>query len=236
MNAFRIAALLCVCACASVLAQQTNVAETTTLTIDGVTYQDVRWGRLTPSTATIYHKTGIATIPLEKLPPDLQKRFGYDPKKAAAYRAQEAQIAQQAATPNRDRLGQSPQQFEQRFGPGQKLGDWECVEIGYRYLNEEFTIDVGYVNGSCVVEQYHKDILRHDEVEKILAANSAGATWSNTNTFCGGLLSACYFRSDGQAIAYHWFVEDILEISRPSYRNCFEAAEAAKKATKMNKF
>ena len=52
-----------------------NTAASTSLTIDGVTYQDVRWGRLTPATVTIYHKTGIAAIPLEKLPPELQKLF-----------------------------------------------------------------------------------------------------------------------------------------------------------------
>jgi hypothetical protein len=57
------------------------------ITIDGTTYEDVRWGRLTPSTVTIYHRTGIATVPLASLPPDLQKQFGYDPDKAAAWQA-----------------------------------------------------------------------------------------------------------------------------------------------------
>ena len=55
------------------------------LTIDGFTYQDVRWDRLTPAAVTIFHKTGVATIPLSKLPPELQKQFGYDPRVAAAW-------------------------------------------------------------------------------------------------------------------------------------------------------
>lgn len=97
MSAFRIAVLFYLCACGAVLAQQTNVTETTTLTIDGVKYEDVRWGRLTPATVTIFHKTGIATLQLEKLPLDTQKRLGYDPKKASEYRAAEAQRAADAS-------------------------------------------------------------------------------------------------------------------------------------------
>ncbi len=49
------------------------------IVIDGTTYEEVRWERVTPTTVTIFHKTGVATIPLEKLPPELQRRFGYDP-------------------------------------------------------------------------------------------------------------------------------------------------------------
>ncbi len=50
------------------------------VTIDGVVYEDVRIGRVTPPTVTIYHKKGIATVPLAELPPVLQKRCGYDPE------------------------------------------------------------------------------------------------------------------------------------------------------------
>jgi len=53
-----------------------------TLTIEGVTFEDIRWGNTTTDSVTVYHKTGVATIPLEKLPLGLQQRFGYDPKKA----------------------------------------------------------------------------------------------------------------------------------------------------------
>jgi type II secretory ATPase GspE/PulE/Tfp pilus assembly ATPase PilB-like protein len=50
-----------------------------TVTVDGVTYEDVIWGRVAHSAVTIYHKTGVATIPLNRLPPELQQRFGYVP-------------------------------------------------------------------------------------------------------------------------------------------------------------
>jgi len=78
--------------------EESNVSSNT-VTIDGTTYHDVRWGRLTPTTVTLYHSTGIATMPLATLPPDLQKKFGYDPQKAAAWDAsvQKATAARQAA-------------------------------------------------------------------------------------------------------------------------------------------
>jgi hypothetical protein len=69
----------------------TNAAASNGFTIDGFTYENVRWGRITPSTATIFHKTGVATIPLEKLPQDLQEKLGYDPFKAKQYRQAEAE-------------------------------------------------------------------------------------------------------------------------------------------------
>ncbi len=47
------------------------------LTVGGVTYENVRWGAVTPSTVSIRHAAGIATIPLASLSPDLQKRFGH---------------------------------------------------------------------------------------------------------------------------------------------------------------
>ena len=65
----------------------TGNTDSNSVTIDGTTYEDVRWGRLTPATVTIYHKTGIATVPLASLPPKMQKQFGYDPEKAAAWQA-----------------------------------------------------------------------------------------------------------------------------------------------------
>ena len=61
-----------------------NVASNS-ITIGGTTYEDFHWGRLTPGSVTIYHKVGIAKIPLAELPPELQKQFGYDPQKAATW-------------------------------------------------------------------------------------------------------------------------------------------------------
>lgn len=80
MNITLIAVLLLTLSTAA-LAEETNI----TITVDGVTYKDVRWGTVTPEAVSILHRAGAATILLEKLPPDLQQKFGYNPKKASEY-------------------------------------------------------------------------------------------------------------------------------------------------------
>ena len=79
MRMFRLGLLLGILAAAVAFGEDTN----TSITINGVTYENFHWGTLTPTTVSIFHKTGVTTIPLEKLSPDLQARFGYDPKKIA---------------------------------------------------------------------------------------------------------------------------------------------------------
>jgi hypothetical protein len=94
MNGCRRAAVLFVLAVSTSFAQETNPLPRT-ITVDGITYSNVTWWTVTPATVSIFHQTGVASIPLEKLPPELQQRFGYDPQRAAAYQAQESVVAQQ---------------------------------------------------------------------------------------------------------------------------------------------
>jgi len=63
-------------------------------TSDGKVYQDVKVIQTQPDAVTILHKDGGALVPLAKLPPDLQKRFNYDPAKARA--AAEARVKDDA--------------------------------------------------------------------------------------------------------------------------------------------
>ena len=88
----RIIALVCAFAAAMALGAETNL----TLTVDGVTYNDVRFGRSTQTSVTVFHSTGVATIPLAKLPPNLQKRFGYDPQQVASTQAAQQRAAADA--------------------------------------------------------------------------------------------------------------------------------------------
>jgi hypothetical protein len=70
---------------AAAVGQETNNLPAT-ITVDGHTYSNVTWGAVTPATVSIIHTTGTATVPLEKLPVELQSRFGYDEAKCKAYR------------------------------------------------------------------------------------------------------------------------------------------------------
>lgn len=74
------------------------------ITLEGVRYENIRWGRPTPASITIYHKNGAAKIPLDKLPPYLQKRFNYDAIKAAEYRAADNEAEAKAREQRKDEL------------------------------------------------------------------------------------------------------------------------------------
>jgi hypothetical protein len=71
------------------------------LTVDGVTYTNAVFGTVTPYAVTVKHSTGVASVPLDRLPADLRERFGYDRQKAQDY-LQES-TARQAALLTSDR-------------------------------------------------------------------------------------------------------------------------------------
>lgn len=111
MNAFRVAVLLFVSTVAASFAEETSTLPAT-ITIGGVTYSNVTWRTVTPATVSIMHKTGVASIPLEKLPPELQKRFGYDPQKAVAYLSAEQE--REKAARERQRQQEQERQRQER--------------------------------------------------------------------------------------------------------------------------
>lgn len=63
MRILWISLLCCLFAAVMVRGNDTN----STITIDGMTYENYHWGTVTPTTIAVFHKTGVATIPLEKL-------------------------------------------------------------------------------------------------------------------------------------------------------------------------
>ena len=80
------------------------------ITIDGITYSNVTWRTVNGATVSIFHQTGVASIPLEKLPRELQKRFGYDPQKAAQSVAADQEARQKAQQENGKRIRETPVQ------------------------------------------------------------------------------------------------------------------------------
>jgi ATPase subunit of ABC transporter with duplicated ATPase domains len=72
------------------LAAVPALADTIT-TISGTTYSEASVTKTTPTAISIMHSTGTAKIPFKDLPAATQKKYGYDPAKAAEYEEQEAQ-------------------------------------------------------------------------------------------------------------------------------------------------
>lgn len=54
-------------------------------TTDGKEYKTVTVTRVDPDSLKIEHEDGAASVPLANLPEDLQKRFNFDPHRAAAF-------------------------------------------------------------------------------------------------------------------------------------------------------
>ncbi len=107
--------ILLVCLLAATLgsAQETNL----TITVDGIAYTNVQFRGTTPVSVAIFHSTGVATIPLEKLPPELQKRFGYDPQRAGQWQASQAASTPPPAAraPIREPRQTTPAEIVSRF-------------------------------------------------------------------------------------------------------------------------
>jgi len=123
MNAFRVAVLLFVSAVAASFAEGTNTLPTT-ITVDRVTYSNITWRTVTLATVSIMHSTGAATIPLEKLPPELQQRFNYNPDRARQYRNREAELDRQ-----QQRQGALQKLRAQNLRKvGNKLYDFRAIE------------------------------------------------------------------------------------------------------------
>jgi hypothetical protein len=90
-------------------------------------YYDVHVTDVTPLTIVFTHRHGIASVLLTDLSPDLQKRFGYDPAKAAAETARrQAAISTKKPDASAAPAGKSPpkidaQQILQSFGKPPKI-------------------------------------------------------------------------------------------------------------------
>ena len=69
---------------------ETNLA----LNIDGVTYEDVRFGQVRGNTVSIFYRGGVATVRIDRLPLNVQQELGYDPEKVKA--DMEKRVAAQA--------------------------------------------------------------------------------------------------------------------------------------------
>lgn len=62
-------------------------------TIQGKTFHNVQVGTVEADRVHITYDGGLGTVNLADMPPDLQKRFGYDPAKAAALSASRLRLA-----------------------------------------------------------------------------------------------------------------------------------------------
>jgi hypothetical protein len=68
-------------------------------TIEGKEYKNAKVSRVEPDGITIKFSGGIVKIPFPELPPDVQKKYGYDPKAVARQSAGATPANTQATEP-----------------------------------------------------------------------------------------------------------------------------------------
>ena len=67
---------------------------------DGTVYRRARVSDVAPDGLIVNYEKGMAKIDFEQLPKPLQERYGFDPGKAARFRAEETRTARQTAAEN----------------------------------------------------------------------------------------------------------------------------------------
>jgi hypothetical protein len=99
-------------------AADTNIIPS--LTISGKTYTNVEIGTVTASHVTIFYEGGGMRVAISNLPPDLQRRFNYDPAEAARQDAVEAQ-KRAAIKKQQDQMSIAIAKAQSTLGPAQKI-------------------------------------------------------------------------------------------------------------------
>jgi len=69
----------------------------TIVTNTGQHFEDAKITSVTPATLTIFHRSGVATVPLWELPPEIRQRYHYNEADARAWLATQAEQQRQKA-------------------------------------------------------------------------------------------------------------------------------------------
>jgi hypothetical protein len=93
-------------------------------TNDGKTYQNVKVVRVEDDAVTILCSDGGALVPLAKLPPNLQKKFSYDPAKAKV-----------AADARAARDEQNAKQLQAEMNQAEKIKQQQAVNEAQQVSN-----------------------------------------------------------------------------------------------------
>jgi 3-dehydroquinate synthase class II len=120
-------------------------------TNDGKEHKNVTVTRVEADGIVVRGKAGISKLYFTELPEDVQKRFRYDPEKAAAYGAQ-VTAAQQAAAQQAEELSkQQKQQQGQQAEQQGKQRNIQALENAYRALldkEEELVAEIGRIENA----------------------------------------------------------------------------------------
>lgn len=105
---------------------------------DGTVYKDYKVVRLEADGLSIEYADGLARVPCEKLPAELQKKYGWKPEAVERYRQYKADVKTSKAAAARAAVPQKSRKVE-------KIGSPEPGEFGMKFVDVEAAIiDAGY--------------------------------------------------------------------------------------------
>ena len=100
-------------------------------TIDGKEYKNVKVKRVEPDGIVLVSKSGISKVYFVELPKEVQQRFNYDPKKAAAYLRQKAK----ATRKNNEQLAKERADIHEWFGDQRQ--NVQTLQARYQQLQQQ---------------------------------------------------------------------------------------------------
>src|SRR4029077_20524001 len=100
-------------------------------TIDGKEYKNVKVSRVEPDGIVLITKSGISKVYFTELPKEVQQRFNYDPKKAAAYLRQKAK----ATRKNNEQLAKERADIHEWFGDQRQNA--QTLQARYQQLQQQ---------------------------------------------------------------------------------------------------
>jgi chromosome segregation ATPase len=100
-------------------------------TIDGKEYKNVKVKRVEPDGIVLVSKSGISKVYFVELPKEVQQRFNYDPKKAAAYLRQKAK----ATRKNNEQLAKERTDIHEWFGDQRQ--NVQTLQARYQQLQQQ---------------------------------------------------------------------------------------------------
>jgi len=100
-------------------------------TIDGKEYKNVKVKRVAPDGIVLVSKSGISKVYFVELPKEVQQRFNYDPKKAAAYLRQKAK----ATRKNNEQLAKERADIQEWFGDQRQ--NVQTLQARYQQLQQQ---------------------------------------------------------------------------------------------------
>jgi hypothetical protein len=146
----------------------------TIVTKNGDRFEDARITTVTPATLTIFHRSGIATVPLWELPLEIQQRYHYSEVDARAW------LAAQAEQQLREAIAAEKARQDQAAAAERAKQEWRAKEAALKARVEEVRALADYVYDPATQRWYPSQETAWEAREQALRAALEARWWDET--------------------------------------------------------